>query len=216
MASTSSEGVYKSRMYASCCCAIKQIESEDINPILDRPVEFSQTGCRKQEGFASDFSSCWFPVVKALLVFVILCLRTWVSLSMPERNLVECLVSADGAPWEHQFMPVHNAVAARAVNMCVQWGNDMKWWQTMVFWSPKSQRKKQRLPSRKPFAEATWDARYVGVLPHHATPTTLIWAVAAVAGSIWIIPDSQGAAWCQLRRATRSQPNLQLRWQALS
>ena len=26
----------------------------------------------------------------------------------------------------------------------------------------------------------------------------------------WIIPDSQGAAWCQLRRATRSQPNLQL------
>ena len=47
---------------------------------------------------------------------------------MPERNLVECLVSADGAPWEHQFMPVHNAVAARAVNMCVQWGNDDKPW----------------------------------------------------------------------------------------
>lgn len=45
------------------------------------------------------------------------------SLSLPERNLVECLVSADGAPWEHQIMPVHNA-AARAVNMCVQWGND--------------------------------------------------------------------------------------------
>lgn len=87
MASTSSEGVYKSRMYASCCCAIKQIESEDINPILDRPVEFSQTGCRKQEGFASDFSSCWFPVVKALLVFVILCLRTWVSLSLCQKEI---------------------------------------------------------------------------------------------------------------------------------
>lgn len=150
MASTSSEGVYKCGMYASCCCAIKQIESEDINPILDRPVEFSQTGCRKQEGFATDFSSCWFPVVKALVVFVILCLRTWVSLSLYARK------KSGGMPRLGWWCALGASVHARSQCSGSKGSQHVcsigKWWQTMVFWSPKSQRKKQRLPSRKAFA----------------------------------------------------------------
>jgi hypothetical protein len=39
---------------------------------------------------------------------------------------------------------------------------------------PNVPKKEATLAVKEAICKATWDARYVGVLPHHATPTTLI------------------------------------------